>query len=64
MKHQLKRSTFVLIIPAFILIGSLGFTMGGCKLSCESDDRSDAAKVIDDIGDGVKDAVKEIKDHD
>ncbi|MCB9854493.1 MAG: hypothetical protein H6818_02315 [Phycisphaerales bacterium] len=49
----------------FILLGTLAVSMGGCELSCNSDDASDGVRdVVDEIGDEAEDVVKEIKDKD
>jgi hypothetical protein len=37
------------------------FSMGGCELECNADDRGSVRETIDEIGDEVEDVVDEAK---
>jgi len=64
MSRRIHRTHRLIFLPACLLIGSLAVTMGGCKLSCDSEKKSDTAKIVHEIGDEVQGTVKELKKKD
>lgn len=58
-----KPGRFSMLSILLFLFGTLAVGMGGCEMSCNSNDASDDVRdVVDEIGDEAEDIAEEIKD--